>query len=522
MAATDTIQMGLDAPNYKAWWERARQSLAPPHPYEVLLNFGLPQETIQSSFWQILESACSNSEIPGTIDALGRHLCQDTNGGSLVYWKENDYFGALVCDMSNPKTLQEKDILCKLINRKGYAPEYEQDILSLVDLVSNFKTDRLSVWDNSAHDYWVAVGKLCTRMNCSSRILNKVFDQMDFENFRGDFNVYQMISTETFFAPGERHKFRPALDMDCVQAIQRVLPKIRSLNLMDQKWEINAFLSLLERIPGTSGLTRLKITVPSVFLGSPNPPRCLSNTQAALSYDNSLTVDDKTCELESFDLYFAASNNDHAVDGAYSAIKLLGCSPHLTRINLKLGSFPLELAAPYVLQAMTNAANLESVQIQCNEANDSDIRSFLQAMKGASSLWIFFLDELSGERRDQSVSFDEAILQVLEQHTNLRNISLPGSAWGSTHAPKIGYLLDLNMYGRKEARDPQTTLPDFLRLLDFTYYDRREWFCDPVYTLDLCRFNVCYGLLREMPGIWTANSAASAPRRGQKRKVSAL
>lgn len=112
------------------------------------------------------------------------------------------------------------------------------------------------------------------------------------------------------------------------------------------------------------------------------------------------------------------------------------------------------------------------------------IRSLCDALKTNKSLRMLQLGSTDIRQEDE-----HRLLDVLKNNTTLCEI-------GRVASEKVKYYCNLNKYGRSQARDLTTTKPEFVGLL---------WVANEshAFVTDLERSRVLYGLLKEMPTVWS-------------------
>jgi hypothetical protein len=95
----------------------------------------------------------------------------------------------------------------------------------------------------------------------------------------------------------------------------------------------------------------------------------------------------------------------------------------------------------------------------------------------------------------------DLLIDVLENYnTSLKKCRDPFSFRDTRQTQHLLYWTTLNMFGREEARRPNTSLKSFVGLLSKAC-DRSEL------RTPIAQVNVCFGLLRECPSLWTGGSS---------------
>ena len=89
----------------------------------------------------------------------------------------------------------------------------------------------------------------------------------------------------------------------------------------------------------------------------------------------------------------------------------------------------------------------------------------------------------------------KALLGILERNNaTLQQVAIGPSLRKYASCKRIAYFLELNKFGRRVARDPQTSPESLVELLGVV-----DTTATPNY-----RHKLQYGLLRESPGIWSS------------------
>jgi hypothetical protein len=128
----------------------------------------------------------------------------------------------------------------------------------------------------------------------------------------------------------------------------------------------------------------------------------------------------------------------------------------------------------------------------------------LQSNKSLHDFW-------SNYKMDDKIA--RVFVHVLKSHNNatLRSLS-PAFLYDAY--PRLQYYLHLNQCGRAQARDPETSIQDFIALLVSTAVPQNN---------GLETLSLQYGLLRESPGLWSVvksgDSRTSSVTSGSLRKV---
>jgi hypothetical protein len=485
------------SPDYRKWWTARRQSEEPPHPYEFLLHFGIPERTVQSTCWEILASSCLHKDnSPGSVDSLVKKLFFKEHVQEPSYQQWQEHFGGAG---------RHGRLLMNVV-RETQGTITEQDILSLVELFS--MSLRHKTWLKVGH--WTEFSIECLRHGFSSSLLLRVFGQLA---------ISVSEPNHCFLIPdlqlGTRRAWnRPALDSACILGIQKILSKVGYLEIKEPKWTQRAYTAMLEMILHTSTtLHDLKLGVPKRFVEEPESDWIIP----PLTFDDHPPCGVTRVCIEFED--FQPKDHGQPDTGALPTLQMLSRMPNLSLLSLNLQSFPLATAAPYLIQAVSCATTLNELNISVfGQPDDSaDILHILETLKDTSCR-IFRYREYGGiialERR---AIFHEKLVTVLEHNTSLRTVDFldsnedrdQGVPYDSPFGPQIGWYLDLNRHGRGKMRDPTTTLLDLVGLLhssqlnDIKDNPFHSHFSDRVRSPYDRILNIYFGLLRESPGLWT-------------------
>jgi hypothetical protein len=132
---------------------------------------------------------------------------------------------------------------------------------------------------------------------------------------------------------------------------------------------------------------------------------------------------------------------------------------------------------------------------------DLDCEPICEALKHNKTMQSCSLIGMLGSARNCAL-----LLGVLENYnTTLKKCCDPFFIRQSEH---LLYWTTLNMFGRAEAREPNTSLKAFVGLLS-------KACCRSELKTLIGQVNVCFGLLRECPSLWTAGSPIATLDRGK-------
>lgn len=171
-----------------------------------------------------------------------------------------------------------------------------------------------------------------------------------------------------------------------------------------------------------------------------------------------------------------------------------------TDLPLMLQRMPLVRRLVYGLTPEENTFTSQAVVIIESEkildlillCPDLDCEPICEALKHNKTMQSCSLVGMLGSTRNCAL-----LLGVLENYnTTLKKCSDPFSTRQTEH---LRYWTTLNMFGRAEARRPNTTLKAFVGLLS-------KACCRSELKTSIAQVNMCFGLLRECPSLWTASS----------------
>ncbi|CAB9514420.1 expressed unknown protein [Seminavis robusta] len=212
---------------------------------------------------------------------------------------------------------------------------------------------------------------------------------------------------------------------------------------------------------------------------------------------------DNQC-LESFEMVGGYLTPATDTDTTAALIRCLGAIPSLERLVFQRPKESLsEDATDLVADLLRRSQNLKELDLPLDMR--VDVSSICEVLKDNNTLRSFSCWPVVGHEEAQARSRS----QTVKVNTTLIRFDCYGLGCrdGRDSFTETDYHLYLNRFGKRQARDPETSKATFVKLLDGVSNDKSF----------LHRFivaaehSVLYGLLRENPTVWLAQGHAKRP-----------